>query len=256
MDKEDKTAPLTAPESAGLEPGHAPRRRPRIFLWLLLAAALLAGLVWSPLLALQEIRVSGQTSIPAEDFYQILGVHRGDPLLLIRPSNAEQALLKDLRIEHGTVEYAWPTGLHVDITEREALAVVACDYGYLNIDREGRVIFACKYYQQQKIPLLVGLRFRDAYIGDQLEDAGLTGILDYLSRLDAASRAAIERISVDANGYAVAYVPGAVEIRIGQLERLDEKARLTRDFLAELKTAKYPIAYIDLNYSSPFIKFK
>ena len=54
----------------------------------------------------------------------------------------------------------------------------------------------------------------------------------------------------------MAYTTGAVQLRIGRMERLDEKAEITRNFLAELKNAKHPIDYIDFNYTSPFIKFK
>ena len=64
----------------------------------------------------------------------------------------------------------------------------------------------------------------------------------------------ISEIAITGPDYLVAYTTGSVQIRLGSLERLDEKAKLTMTFLEDLKTSKYPIEYVDFNYSSPFIK--
>ena len=38
------------------------------------------------------------------------------------------------------------------------------------------------------------------------------------------------------------------------MERLEQKAEQTQDFLQELKITKYPMEYIDLSYTKPFVK--
>ena len=56
--------------------------------------------------------------------------------------------------------------------------------------------------------------------------------------------------------YVVAYTntSKAVQIRLGKLERLEEKARLTEDFLQDLELNPHRVEYVDFNYTAPFIK--
>ena len=51
----------------------------------------------------------------------------------------------------------------------------------------------------------------------------------------------------------VARTTNAAEIRIGVLERLEEKAKYTTSFLEDLRTTKRPIEYIDLTYTQAVI---
>ena len=46
------------------------------------------------------------------------------------------------------------------------------------------------------------------------------------------------------------------QIRLGKLDRLDEKAVLTADFVKSLKTSRHAIDYVDFSYEAPFIKLK
>lgn len=256
MDEEkDKQEALdeTADISSTVKPV---RKKRRLFLLLLFLTAIAAAVAWSPLLSLEKIELTGQTSLAEEEVWRIMDVYHGEPLVLVNTEEAARSLRKDLRVEKASVQYVFPHGLRVSLTERQPLALIACDYGYLNVDRDARVLSASRHFCRAGVPFIVGIDCRDAYIGDTLQGEYLAGVLDFLSRFDPDTRAQLDKIVVNTEGYATAYVPGAVEIRIGKLERLDEKAKITKDFLAELKTAKYPIEYIDLNYTSPFIKFK
>ena len=53
--------------------------------------------------------------------------------------------------------------------------------------------------------------------------------------------------------HVVARTTNAAEIRIGVLERLEEKAKYTTSFLEDLRTTKRPIEYIDLTYTQAVI---
>ena len=66
----------------------------------------------------------------------------------------------------------------------------------------------------------------------------------------------LSEIAVVGPDYIVAYTntAKAVQIRLGKLERLEEKARLTEDFLQDLEMNPHPVEYVDFNYTAPFIK--
>ena len=54
----------------------------------------------------------------------------------------------------------------------------------------------------------------------------------------------------------IAYTNSTVQIRMGNTDRLEEKAKVTEEFLEELKQTNLAIEYIDLTFASPFIKFR
>ena len=64
---------------------------------------------------------------------------------------------------------------------------------------------------------------------------------------------AVNQRNVSNPEHVVARTTNAAEIRIGVLERLEEKAKYTTSFLEDLRTTKRPIEYIDLTYTQAVI---
>ena len=104
--------------------------------------------------------------------------------------------------------------------------------------------------------MITGATVHDMYIGDDVEDEHVQKILDFLELLDAASLNKISEVAIVAENYVVAYTATerSVQIRIGALERLEEKAKLTQDFLRDLDNNPNAVEYVDFNYTAPFIK--
>jgi len=48
----------------------------------------------------------------------------------------------------------------------------------------------------------------------------------------------------------------AVEIRVGVLERLEEKAEITASFIEDLRVTTKPIEALDMTTSAPFVIFR
>ena len=94
------------------------------------------------------------------------------------------------------------------------------------------------------------------YIGDEVQDEQVKGILDFLQRLNAETLNQISEVSIAEPDYVVMYTATAqsVQIRLGKLERLDEKAHLTEDFLRDLAKNPRAVEYVDFNYTAPVIK--
>ena len=104
--------------------------------------------------------------------------------------------------------------------------------------------------------MITGAVAKDKYIGDEVDDPLVKKILEFLQKIDAESLNKLSEVAIISADYIVAYTntERSVQIRIGKLERLDEKARLTEDFLKDLETNPNPIEYVDFNYTAPFIK--
>ena len=228
----------------------------RGIIFLVVSAAVLSFFVYVPLFTLSEIKLVGAKYLTQEDILKVGDIYMGEQMFKLETDVVQSRLSKDLRIEEVSVRRKLPHTLEVTIKERRPLAMVSCDYGYLDLDRNGVIIDSYKSLKTMQIPMITGAAVRDLYIGDELDDEIVKKILDFLQRLDEETLNRLSEIAIVEEDYIVMYSATArpVQIRLGKLERLDEKARLTEDFLRDLETNPHPVEYVDFNYTTPFIK--
>ena len=228
----------------------------RGIIFLVVSAAVLSFFVYVPFFTLSEIKLNGAKYLTQEDILKIGDIYMGEQMFKLETNVVQSRLSKDLRIEEVSVRRKLPHTLEVTIKERRPLAMVSCDYGYLDLDRNGVIIDSYKSLKTMQIPMITGAAVRDLYIGDELDDELVKKILDFLQRLDEETLNRLSEIAIVEEDYIVMYsaTDRPVQIRLGKLERLDEKARLTEDFLRDLETNPHPVEYVDFNYTTPFIK--
>lgn len=213
-----------------------------------------AAVAYLPLFKLKGIDIRGNTYISSEDICRIAGVYKGQHIFQVETDRAAQNLRKDLRIEQAVVKRAFPNGIAIEVEERRPVACIACEFGFLDLDRKGMVLNAYRVRHLQTTPLLAGVEAKDLYIGDTVRDEQTLLALEYLAGLDDKTLPQIVELNLFNPHAVVAYTTSAAEIRIGALEeRLQEKSELTVSFLADIRATNRPIEYIDLTYSQPVI---
>ena len=223
-------------------------------IFLLITGAILGVFVYLPFMTLMKINLVGATYLTEEDILKIGNIYIGEPMFELETDQITSRLSKDLRIEEVTVRR---NTLDVTIKERTPVATIICDYGFLDLDGHGKIIDSYKNLKVMKIPMITGAAVHDKYIGDEVDDKLVQEILKFLQKINAESLNKISEVAIISEDYIVAYTntaERAVQIRIGKLERLEEKARLTEDFLKNLDKNPNPIEYVDFNYTAPFIK--
>lgn len=223
---------------------------------LFILSGLIAFLVYSPLFTLKHVVVSGNRCLTQQEITMIAGVNIGEPLFKLETGEVSQRLLHDLRIESAVVKRVMPDTLEIAINERTPLATIACDYGYLDFDRQGKVIASYRNLKKMTIPMITGVKMHDLYVGDDNSDETINQILKFLDALDVESMNQISEINIANNDAITIYTINAVQIRLGKIERMDEKIKLTQDFLADLKNDVHGIDYVDFSYTAPFIRLK
>ncbi|MBR7025499.1 MAG: FtsQ-type POTRA domain-containing protein [Selenomonadaceae bacterium] len=228
----------------------------RGIIFLVVSAAVLGFFVYVPFFTLNEIKLDGAKYLTQEDILRIGDIYMGEQLFRLETDVVQSRLSKDLRIEEVSVRRKLPHTLEIKIKERRPLATIACNYGYLDLDTNGIVIDSYKTIKTMQIPMITGATVQDLYIGDEIDDELVKKILDFLKRLNEDTLNRLSEIAIVEADYIVMYsaTERPVQIRIGKLERLDEKARLTEDFLRDLETNPHPVEYVDFNYTAPFIK--
>ncbi len=234
----------------------SPRRLLKGLFFFVICSSILGILVYSPIFVLRDVHVIGGRYLTDAEIARIAGVYMGEPLFRLETDQVTKRLMQDLRIEEVAVRRRLPGTLEVTVKERVPLATVGCEYGYLDIDRRGKVIDSYRTLKNMPIPMITGIQVRDIYIGDDVKNEMVEEILYYLQQLDDVSLSQISEIAIIDKDYIVAYTTQSVPIRLGTLERLEEKARLTANFLQDLDNNPYPVEYVDFNYETPFIKLE
>lgn len=231
----------------------------RLFKGLLFLAAcglIMAIVVYTPIFTLKRVEVSGTTYLTQEQICEIGRIHMGEPLFQLQTDAVAQNLMHDLRIESAVVRRRLPDRLEIEVTERKPVATVACDYGYLDLDHNGKIISAYRALHSVPIPLITGVEVTGLYLGDDVTDENINKVLYFLDQIDVEALNQISEVNMANPEAVVAYTNSSVQIRLGKLERLDEKAQLTADFVKSLKTSRHAIEYVDFSYEAPFIKLK
>lgn len=235
----------------------SPRRLLKGIMFLCITGGILAFLVYSPLFTLQNIDVKGNVYLTPEEIAGIARVEKGEPIFQLETQEVTEHLLKDLRIETVAVKRILPGTLSIELKERMPVATVAAEYGFVDFDRQGKVIASYRNLKNVPIPLITGTAVRDLYIGDDNVDENIRLVLEYLQKLDQATLNQISEVNAGRPEAIIAYTSKAVPIRLGNLkERMEEKAALTIDFIKDQETSPYVVEYIDFSYQAPFIKLK
>ena len=223
-------------------------------LYLLCAAAVIAVLIYSPLFTFQQLIVRGNVHLDTDELCEIARIQYGQRLFELKTDAMTTNLLNDLRIESAVVRRQLPNKIEMDIVERIPVATVACDYGYLDFDRQGKVVASYRSLKGADIPIITGVKLRDLYIGDDNDNAQVAKVITFLGKIDPANISQISEVNITVPTAVVAYTKTALPIRLGELGRIPEKAGLTQDFLQDQKTTRHTVEFVDFSYDAPFIK--
>ena len=234
----------------------SPRRIIKGLLFLLICGSIMGIVIYSPLFTFQRLDLNGNSYLNSDDVMEIGRIQKGTPLFQLKTDEITQNLMHDLRIESAVVRRRLPDTIEIDITERVPVATAICDYGYIDFDRQGKVIHSYRSLHKMPIPLITGTTLHDLYIGDDNKDEQVAQILMFLQKLNADALNQISEINMANPEQITAYTTNGVQIRLGSMERLDEKAKLTQDFLDNLPGSRHSIEYVDFSYTAPFIRLK
>ena len=230
------------------------RIRPGVLALIIIAVVLLI-FIYAPILTLREIRTSGLQFLTNDDIVRICNTPYGTPLFSLETDDISKRLLSDLRIEDAVVRRSLPSYLDITITERLPIATIATDNYYLAIDKKGVVIDAYNTPKYSQIPNIRGMNLKNVFIGDEMTDESAKRILAFLEALDPKYLKEFKELEYRNDTIIGETVTGIV-IRLGDLSNIESKARMTENFLEDIKQSPISAEYVDFKYDAPFMKMK
>ena len=224
-----------------------------LFLLILSVAAFL--FVNSTYFAVGNVMVEGCRYLEKEDVYRIAGVPERINIFRLNTSDIKSRLLSDLRIANADVTRRLPATILISVSERRPVAYLASNFGFVEVDKQGIILAAHKNIKQSHVPIITGFRSGSAYVGDKIDAVQPVQVLTFLAYLEEPAINQLSEVNIYGNRL-TAYTTNGVNIRLGGFERLDEKAKLLVNILAEISQKNLNVEYIDLTYASPFIKIR
>jgi cell division protein FtsQ len=219
-----------------------------------IGAALILGvftavyvMFWSPLLAVDEVRVLGARHTTSQEIAAVAGLDAGDNLLRLSTSAIAEAAEELPWIKKAEVDRMLPGTVRVRVIEREPALVLSLDSGQWTIDGKGMVL--AEGEPSKDLPVLAGVEVGGVAPGDHLQTEESIDALKAFRSLPASMKEDValilaptrERISFSVRMGAV-----VTNVRFGAAERMKEKNEVLRALLRRLRSEAGIPAYIDV----------
>lgn len=217
----------------------AARRRLRWTIGVLVMAGIVGAVVWlvqSPLLAMDEITVSGANRTAIDEALATAGVTQGMPLISVRAGNVVTALEADPWVETAVVRVVWPDALEIAIVERvPRLWVKGAGSAWMLVSDRGFVV-ARSESGGTALPHLELPDLADVVPGQQLDSNAVLGAIEFVG-------AVMWDVSLDGSAESLfAWVEG-YRVRLGRPVDMSAKAA---SLTALLEEGVVPGSTIDL----------
>ena len=222
----------------------------------LFSILMLIFIINSPLLKIGYVKVTGNSYLPREDVLQIARIKEPLNIFSVQTDVIQDYLQNDLRIDTAKVWRDFPNCLNIEITERLPVAVMNCNYGYVNLDKNSVVIDIYTDAKKIQKPVITGMVLQDVYIGDSINDDTVKKILVYLGLLNNEVLSQIRQVNIADKEHIELYTVKGTKIILGNLEDVEKIAEKTQEIFKDVSTTTIPVEYIDLSYSRPVLKIK
>jgi len=193
---------------------------------LLAALAAYAAFTRAPFFRLERLTVEGNKHLSEAQVMLDTGVEPGESRWRNPADEVRRRLLQEPWVADAKV--AWHLGgeLHVQLLERQPLALLHYHNLYLSVDNDGYVLDLVPALPGSRLPLISGVQVPPVLRGDEIKDPGLAAALQALGQLRPEWSARVAEVTTNPDTYMTLYLTGALEgtqVKLGRSDRLEEK---------------------------------
>lgn len=206
----------------------------------------------SPVFVLKNVKISGNYFLTEEEVFRISGVEPGENLFQIEMDDVIQTMSKDIRIEKAIVKRVFPSTIEIQVIERPVLAMVQCDYGFLEVGTGGTILAAHRNLTNVPVPLITGVTVSDLFVGDVVENANINAVINYIALLDSETEKNLSEINIADPENVVVYMKGPVQLKMGDISSLAKKLEITESVSREVSQGKHKMDYVDARFDGTY----
>ena len=229
--------------------------------WFVLALVLAVGALWAgrnalaraapyrALLTVRTVEVRGETYLSESEVRAAAGLVKPVDFVRVDLKRAEARLAKVARIESATVTRELPRRIVIRIVERKAALLVRAGR-LMEADRRGVILPPLVSGVMPDVPLVDGVKLKDARAGKRITDPAFARALRHLDALlspEVALGHPVSEIDVsDAATTVVTLAPDGVDVFLPAEPPAKRPLSALRVVLADLATRGLSAARIDL----------
>ena len=239
-----------ARQRAGIKPG-----------WALLALLVLGGALWverdalartapyRALFTVRNVKVVGETYLTEADVRSLAGLDHPVDFVRVDLRRAEAKLKREPRVERVAISRAFPRRIVIAIVERKPVVLVRAGR-MLEVDRAGVILGPLASGVASDVPLVDGVRVKDARPGKTIDDPRLARAIRQLDALQlpevALARPVSEIDVTDDRTTVVTLAPDGVDVLLPAEPPAVRPLSALRVVLADLQTRGQSATRIDL----------
>ncbi|MDQ3646944.1 MAG: FtsQ-type POTRA domain-containing protein [Actinomycetota bacterium] len=207
-------------------------------------AAVVWGVVWSPLLRVTDVKVVGARHTSDSEVEAALRLDGDDHLLFL--STAEVARRAETLpwVGSAEVDRMLPGTVRVRIVERHAAAVLSLGAARWTLDATGHVLAAGE--QGDDLPIVGGADVERASPGMRVVDPEVVAALDALASMPRSLRTQIAAVFAPTAERITLSLASGLQVRYGAAEQLRSKNQVLRSLLERIALDGLAPSYVDV----------
>lgn len=210
----------------------------------LLVAASIWLVFWSPVLRVREVVVLGSDHVDAQEVAQVAGLDESDNLLLVSPTWVEEKVGELPWVKHARVNRKLPGTVRVKIVERNPALVLSVQDQRWTLDRFGNVL--AEGEAAEKLPVLAAATVTEPQPGTRLRTDEIRSALEAWRSLSRKVRARVVAVLAPTPERITLSLTDGTQVRFGAAENLDAKNEVLVVLLAQMAAEERSVAYIDV----------
>ncbi|MEW6541465.1 MAG: FtsQ-type POTRA domain-containing protein [Bacillota bacterium] len=215
---------------------------PRLNWWetiLFSIVILVAGfiLVGSPLFEIDTITVEGNLWLQAEEIIAASGLVPGTNIFRAQTGEARDRLEALPAVREARLVREFPSAVRIVVAERVPVALLSIQGEFWEVDVEG-VPVRKKRKGWDDLPVITGVG---------IKNPNLPRTLEAVERLPEEVVAGLSEVWFGEDLRLILYTIDGIEIRLGRLERLEQKGVLLAEVLTLVRDDGRKVEYIDLS---------
>lgn len=199
---------------------------------------------FSPLMAVDELKLSGAKRTTAAEVARVVSLDSSENLLLLNTDEVADAVKSLPWVKSVTVDRKLPGTVKLTITERSPVMAVAVGEQRYLIDRRARVLEATE--SADGLPLLAGLTTSLPRPGDRLSSPQLTSALEAFGAMPRKLRRDVQAVFAPTVERITFQLSDGVQVRYGAAEDMVSKNEVLKVLLSRLRLEARGPVYIDV----------
>ncbi|MEA4961992.1 Cell division protein DivIB [bioreactor metagenome] len=229
----------------------------KFFVLVLIIAALISFLLVSDFFNIKNIYVTGNKTLQKDDIIKISNIQYNQNIFKLNRKKTIKGMFENPKIKAVRIKRVLPSGIALDIIEREGIALIPYLGSFINIDEESTIIEVVGLETDLNLPKISGVTFGDFKIGEKLKIDNqdqmdtMMNILKYLKSVGMTEIIATIDISDASN--IVIITRNNIRVLLGN-NKLDYKISVAKTIVEDL-TEDNEIGIVDMRHEgNPIFK--